>query len=112
MDLGLRDKVAIVTGSSRGLGKACAVALAREGARVVLNGRTKETLAATADEIRAEGGTVESVAADVSTESGCEALVDAAMRAFGQVDILVNNAGGGTPARLASPDTDWSRAID
>src|SRR5207248_2867885 len=102
MDLGLTDKVAIVTGSSRGLGKAAAVALAREGARVVLNGRTEATLAATADEIRSDGGSVAAVAVDVSSDAGCQTLVDSAMAAFGQVDILVNNAGGGTPARLAS----------
>ncbi len=112
MDLGLKDRVAIVTGSSRGLGKAAAVALAREGARVVLNGRTEATLQATADEIRAEGGVVEPVAADVSTEAGSQQLVSAAERAYGQVDILVNNVGGGTRARLSSPDSDWTDAIN
>jgi 3-oxoacyl-[acyl-carrier protein] reductase len=112
MDLGLRDKVAVITGSSRGLGKASAVALAREGAKVVLNGRTDETLGQTSDEIRAEGGTVTSVVADVSTEEGCQQLVTHALRAFGQIDILVNNAGGGSPARLASPDSEWAGAID
>lgn len=112
MDLGLRDRVAIVTGSSRGLGKAAAVALAAEGARVVINGRTDATLEATANEIRAAGGNVTPVAADVSTDAGCQQLFDAAVAAFGQVDILVNNAGGGTQARLASPDADWGKAID
>jgi 3-oxoacyl-[acyl-carrier protein] reductase len=112
MDLGLRNRVAIVTGSSRGLGKAAATALAHEGARVVLNGRTQQTLQDTADEIRSAGGVVEAVAADVTTEAGCQALVDATLRAFGQVDILVNNAGGGSRANLSSPDSDWSAAID
>ena len=112
MELGLKDRVAIVTGSSRGLGKASAVALAREGARVVVNGRTEDSLNATAAEIRAEGGTVLPVVADVSTDTGCQALYDAAVQGFGQVDILVNNAGGGTPARLASPDADWHNAIN
>ncbi len=111
MDLGLRDKVAVITGSSRGLGKASAVALAREGARVVLNGRTQETLEEATREIRAEGGTVEPVAADVSTEAGCKELVSKAEQAFGQIDILVNNAGGGTPARLESSDQDWEGAL-
>src|SRR5690348_402965 len=90
MDLGLRDKVAVITGSSRGLGKASAVALAREGARVVLNGRTPETLQQATDEIRSEGGSVQPVAADVSTEDGCQQLVAAAEQAFGRIDILVN----------------------
>jgi 3-oxoacyl-[acyl-carrier protein] reductase len=112
MDLGLRNRVAIVTGSSRGLGKATATALAHEGARVVLNGRTEQTLNDTADEIRAAGGVVEAVAADVTTEAGCQQLVDVALHAFGQVDILVNNAGGSARANLMSPDDDWSAAID
>ena len=104
--------MAVVTGSSRGLGKAAAAALAHEGARVVLNGRTPESLHATAEEIRAVGGTVEAVGADVSTTDGCEHLVGAAIAAFGQIDILINNAGGGTPARLMSPDAEWGAAID
>src|SRR3982751_449985 len=98
MDLGLKDRVALITGSSRGLGKASALALAREGARVVLNGRTAATLEAAAAELRAAStdDAVVTVAADVSTEAGCQHLVDAAHHAFGQVDILVNNAGGGS----------------
>jgi 3-oxoacyl-[acyl-carrier protein] reductase len=112
MDLGLRNRVAIVTGSSRGLGKAAAVALAAEGARVVLNGRTRSSLDQAAGEIRAAGGSVEAVVADVSTETGCNQLVEQALSAFGQIDILVNNAGGGTQARLASSDADWQNAIE
>ena len=112
MDLGLKDRVAIVTGSSRGLGKASAVALAAEGARVVLNGRTEATLEEAANEIRSAGGTVATVAADVSTELGCNALVDGAIDAFGQIDILGNNAGGGGAVSLTSPDAEWSRMVD
>jgi 3-oxoacyl-[acyl-carrier protein] reductase len=112
MDLGLRDKVAIVTGSSRGLGKAAATALAAEGSRVVLNGRTQSNLDETAAELRSAGGTVAAVAADVSTESGCAALVDGALAAFGQVDILINNAGGGSPSGISAPDADWTKMID
>src|SRR5215471_800971 len=112
MDLGLRNRVAIVTGSSRGLGKATAAALAAEGVRVVLNGRTEATLQATTDEIRAAGGVVEPVALDVTTEHGCRTLFDRAIDAFGQVDILVNNAGGSAPVGLMSPDADWSQVID
>ena len=112
MDLGLKDRVAIVTGSSRGLGKASAMALAAEGARVVLNGRTEATLKEAGDEIRATGGAAVAVAADVSTEEGCDNLVKSAINAFGQVDILVNNAGGGAAINLMSPDADWSRMVD
>jgi 3-oxoacyl-[acyl-carrier protein] reductase len=112
MDLGLHDKVAIVTGSSRGLGKAAAGALAAEGARVILNGRTRSTLDEAAAELRAAGATVEPVAADVTTEAGCTTLVERAQAAFGHVDILVNNAGGGSPAGLSAPDMEWERMID
>jgi 3-oxoacyl-[acyl-carrier protein] reductase len=112
MDLGLKDRVAIVTGSSRGLGKATAMSLAAEGARVVINGRSEDSLRATTDEIRAAGGSVAAVAADVSTEAGCQLLVDRTLREFGRIDILVNNAGGGTRANLQSPDAEWDAAID
>jgi 3-oxoacyl-[acyl-carrier protein] reductase len=112
MDLGLRDKVAIVTGSSRGLGKASAAALAAEGAHIILNGRTASTLEEAAQELRRIGGSVEGVVADVSTEAGCNELVARANAAFGRVDILVNNAGGGTPANLNAPDEDWTKALD
>ncbi len=112
MDLGLRDKVAIVTGSSRGLGKASATALALEGARVVLNGRTAASLEETASELRTQGAAVEAIVADVSTAQGCEELVERAQSAFGQVDILVNNANSGGRAGLTSSDADWSSAVD
>jgi 3-oxoacyl-[acyl-carrier protein] reductase len=112
MDLGLRDKVAIVTGSSRGLGKASAAALAAEGARVVLNGRTASTLEEAAEELRSKGGNIETVVADVSTDAGCSELAARANAAFGRVDILVNNAGGGTPANLDASDTEWAKALD
>lgn len=104
--------MAIVTGSSRGLGKATALTLAQEGARVVINGRSEDSLRQATEEIRHAGGQVEPVAADVSTEAGCRKLVEHALSAFGRVDILVNNAGGGTRARLDAPDTDWNAAID
>ena len=112
MDLGLRDKVAVVTGSSRGLGKAAASALAAEGVRVVLNGRTQQTLEEAAAELRSAGGTVATVVADVSTEAGCTDLIQKAEATFGPVDILVNNAGGGSPTGLSAPDSDWTKMID
>jgi 3-oxoacyl-[acyl-carrier protein] reductase len=113
MDLGLQNRVAVVTGSSRGLGKASALALALEGARVVLNGRTPESLQTAADEIRAAGGVVEAVTADVSTEPGCQYLVDSAIDAFGQIDILVNNAGlTRDNILLRLTDADWDAVLD
>jgi 3-oxoacyl-[acyl-carrier protein] reductase len=90
MDLGLNRRKAIVCASSRGLGKACAIALAREGVAVVINGRDRAALAATRDEIAAEGAKVEAVVADVSTREGQDALVAACP----EPDILINNNGG------------------
>lgn len=90
MDLGISGKAAIVCASSKGLGKACAMSLGREGVRVVMNGRTAATLESAADEVRAAGGEVETVCCDVTTESGRQAL----LAACPAPDILVNNAGG------------------
>jgi len=112
MDLGLRDRVAIVTGSSRGIGRSTAVALADEGARVVLNARGGEALEQTAAELRARGATALAVAADVMAPEGCQRLLDATLAHFGQVDILVNNVGGGQAAGLDAPDAEWQEALD
>ena len=116
MDLGLHDKVAIVTGSSRGLGLAAARALAAEGCRVTLCGRTETTLRAAADElgtISGGPGRVVAVAADVSTPEGARAVVDGATSAFGGVDILVNNVGVARGAGLLdTTDAEWQDAID
>jgi 3-oxoacyl-[acyl-carrier protein] reductase len=91
MDLGLKGKTAIVCASSRGLGKACALSLAREGAVVVINGRDAEVLEATRDEIvKATGASVTAIAADVGTHEGQDAL----LAACPEPDILVNNNGG------------------
>lgn len=91
MDLKIAGRTAIVCASSRGLGRACALELARAGAHVVVNGRDPDRLEQTAAAIRAEtGATIIAVAADLSTESGRAAL----LAAVPQVDILVNNNGG------------------
>ncbi len=112
MDLGLRERVAIVTGSSRGIGRATARSLAAEGARVVLNARGVEALEEAASELRAAGGTVTAVAADVMQPEGCERLVEETLRTYGQVDILVNNVGGGQAATLEAPETEWQQGFD
>jgi 3-oxoacyl-[acyl-carrier protein] reductase len=78
----------------------------------VLNGRTESALQATTEEIRAAGGTAVPVAADVTTEEGCNSLVASAQQAFGPVDILVNNVGGGNAASLWAADSEWNEAID
>jgi 3-oxoacyl-[acyl-carrier protein] reductase len=91
----LTGKVALVTGGSRGLGRAIAIAFARQGADVALNYRENRHAAdEAAAEIRSAGGTAEAIQGDTSTgREACEAIVKAALDAFGKVDILVNNAG-------------------
>ena len=110
MDLGLTGKRALVCASSQGLGYACAFALAREGAHVVINGRDEAKLAAARDRISAEtGGTVTAVAADLGDAEARRALVAAA----GEVDILVNNNAGPPPGSFANWDeAAWLSAIN
>jgi 3-oxoacyl-[acyl-carrier protein] reductase len=111
MDLGLSGKVAIVTGSSRGLGLASARALAAEGCRVTLCGRTEETLRAAVTALGSNASVI-GVTADVSTLSGVQAVIDRTVEAFGGIDVLVNNVGvarGG--ALLETTDEDWQEAI-
>ena len=114
MDLGLRDKAALVAASSRGLGRAIAFELVREGARVGICARGREQLAATADEIRqAAGAEVLPVVADVSQAEDCQRLVEAVQEHFGGVDILVTNAGGPPPGYfLDFEDGDWRGAVE
>lgn len=116
MDLELRGKVALVTGSSRGLGYASARALAAEGAHVVICARGAERLEAAAREIAAgaaHGAEVLAVTADVSTAGGAEALVSAAVARFGGIDILVNNVGLARGGDIeVTTDAEWQEALD
>jgi 3-oxoacyl-[acyl-carrier protein] reductase len=114
MDLGIKGKVALVAAASRGLGKAAAMELAREGARVVIAARNEQELRAAADEIRrATGADVLPVPADVTQVADIEALVGAAQAGFGDIDILVNNAGGPRPGIFTDmSDEDWLAAIN
>jgi 3-oxoacyl-[acyl-carrier protein] reductase len=110
MDLGIRGKSALVCAASKGLGKGCAIALAREGVNVTLIARGAEALNATADAIRSETAVkVVTVAADITTPAGRAA----ALAACPQPDILVNNAGGPPPGdfRQFTRD-DWIKALD
>ncbi len=109
MDLGIKGKVAVVTGSSTGIGKATARELAENGAQIVLTARGQERLESAGDELRNQtGADVICVAADVSKPKDPARVVAGAVEAFGSVDILVNNAGrahaGGV---LDSSDDDW-----
>jgi len=110
MDLGIRGKSALVCAASKGLGKGCAIALAREGVNVTLIARGAEALNATAEAIKKETGVkVATVAADITTPDGRAA----ALAACPQPDILVNNAGGPPPGdfRQFTRD-DWIKALD
>ena len=115
MDLELRDKVAIVTGSSRGLGLASARALVSEGCRVTLTARGAEALERAAAELGVNTGhdRVLAVAADVSTETGAAEVVSRTVERFGRLDILVNNVGKAGGSDIASTsDGDWQDALD
>jgi len=110
MDLGLAGKHAIVCAASKGLGRACAISLAREGCDLVINARTAETLEATAAEIRdATGVQVTTVAYDITTPEGRERV----LAACPEPDILINNAGGPPPGDFRDWDRDdWIKALD
>lgn len=114
MDLGIKGRVAVVCGSSQGLGRAVAEALADEGARVVVNSRSPEKLAATRRAIAdATGAEVEAVAANLTDPEAVTALIEGAEKAFGQVDILVTNTGGPPSGPFESHTAEvWREAIE
>ena len=114
MDLGLQDKVALVMAASKGLGRACAAALAAEGARVTIGARGAQALEKTAQEIqKATGSRVLAIPTDVTRAEDVEAIVAATVREFGRIDILVNNAGGPPAGNFASfGDAHWQAAFE
>ncbi len=114
MDLGLKDRVALVAASSQGLGKAVAVALAREGAKLAICARTPSTISAAADEIRlATGAEVLARPVDVTSYDAVRRLVAETMERFGRIDICVTNAGG-PPSKTFAETTveDWASAVN
>jgi len=110
MEMGLRGRRALLTGASKGMGRACAMALSREGVDVTIVARGADALEATAKDIRAQtGGTVQTVAADITTDAGRAA----ALVACPAPDILLNNAGGKKPGDFRDWDRDaWISALD
>jgi NAD(P)-dependent dehydrogenase (short-subunit alcohol dehydrogenase family) len=110
----LEDKVTLITGASQGLGRALALAFAREGARVVVNARSEESVRPVAQEVEAVGAEVLAVAADVSKAADVESLIDETVGRFGRIDVLVNNAGllGPRVAIGEYPEEEWRRVID
>ena len=114
MDYGIEGRVALVAASSKGLGKACAMGLAREGAKVALCARNDDELQSAAQEIRsATGAEVFAQAADMTRPDDIEGLIGAARGHFGRIDILVTNAGGPPPGQFMDfSDDDWLAALN
>lgn len=114
MDLGLKGKKALVAAASKGLGKAAALALAREGADVAICARNGDHLSATAEEIRGETGVeVLAVPADLARAADLERLIEATLGRFGRVDILFTNSGGRPPGLFWElSDDDWRQAVE
>ncbi len=114
MELGLAGKVALVTGSSKGIGRSIALALAREGCRVVVNGRSRPEIEATLAELRKTGAEGHAAVADVAGAEGARRVVQEAVARFGTVHVLVNNAGGigrfGSFEELT--DEEWTAVLD
>ena len=111
----LKDKVAIVTGSGKGLGRAMVVAMAKEGAKVVIAEVDGEALEDAAKEIKAMGCEYVAVKTDVAVKADVEQMVEKAISAFGRVDILVNNAGGSfrKPYSIEElKEEDWNLVVD
>lgn len=113
MDLGLKGKVAIVTGASRGIGRSIALGLASEGCRLAICARGAERLEHTAEEARATGPEVMARRVDATDASALEAFVAAVGDKYGRIDILVNNVGGGGKDTFEeTTDEDWAGAFD
>ncbi len=110
----MKDKVVLITGASQGLGKALALAFAREGAKLVVNSRSEQSIRPVAKEAESLGAQVLAVAADVSKSADVERLVNETAERFGKVDVLVNNAGvlGPRVAIEEYPEDEWRRVID
>ena len=113
MDLQLKDKIALVTGASMGIGKGIAHALAREGVDVAICARRKEALEAAAEEIRrASGRRVLAIPADLTKREDAETFVASVARQLGRIDILVNNAGSAPGGVLEALDEDaWMQGL-
>jgi NAD(P)-dependent dehydrogenase (short-subunit alcohol dehydrogenase family) len=110
----LKDKVTLITGASQGLGRALALAFAREGARVVVNARSEESVRPVAEEVEGTGAEVLAVAADVSEGADVERLIGKSVERFGKIDVLVNNAGllGPRVAIEDYPEEEWRKVVD
>ncbi|HEY1638474.1 MAG TPA: SDR family NAD(P)-dependent oxidoreductase, partial [Rhizomicrobium sp.] len=113
MDLQLKNKTAMVSGASIGIGRAVAKGLAREGVRVIAVARRQDLLDQLAQEVRSEGGgEVIPLVQDIMQQDAAKTLAAKAIAELGHVDILVNNAGGSRPLPVDAPDSAWDEAIE
>ena len=113
MDLGLKGKVAVVTGGTEGIGKATAFKLAAEGAKVAICARRKDLLDKVAAEITISGGDALAVVADISKTADIEHLIKAVVERYGRIDILVNNAGSAIRGKfLEVGDESWDADLE
>jgi len=115
MDLQLKGKVALITGSSSGIGASIAKTLAGEGATVIVHGRNAERTKRVADEINKQGGKAFAVVGALSEESGAKTVVEGAFKATGRIDILINNAGGSDVAPITWESgslADWKEKFE
>jgi len=113
MNLGLKDKVIIVTGASRGIGRAIAHGFAEEGARLSICGRTPDTLQKVAEELTARGAQVFAKPTDVTDATQVHAFMTETLENYGRIDVVVNNVGGSRWTPLAEiSDTEWHDILD
>ncbi len=109
----LADKVALITGGSKGLGKATAILFAQEGAKVVITGRTEKTLQEATEDAKAQGAEIEYLVSDVSKEEDCKSAVEYVVNKHGRIDILFNNAGVLYLGTTHETPTDiWDKTFD
>src|SRR4249919_1160514 len=111
MELGLRNKVAFVAASSQGLGKAVAIELAKEGAKLIINGRNKENLENTKKEIeKINGAEVLALAGDLSSDGEREQIIKRSLEAYEHIDILITNTGGPPSGKFEDfKQEDWDK---
>jgi 3-oxoacyl-[acyl-carrier protein] reductase len=114
MDLGIKNRIALVAASSKGLGKAAALSLANEGVHLAICSRNERSISAAANDIRkATGGKVFPIVGDVSRSEDIERIVNAVLAEYGRIDILVNNAGGPPAGKITSlPDGEWEHGFN
>lgn len=113
MDLHLRDKIVLITGGSRGIGRCTALQFAAEGAKVAICGRDQASLAKTAAELRDRGGAVAAIAGDVCVTDDAQRIVDQTVRELGGLDILINNVGADFGGALhEAAEADWTKTFE